>query len=425
MARRELGSYAELSNYWDNYLRTIEEDEGHSSEAAVKARLWVFFRKALYQGWLQTVVVPKATSNKQEDPFLREVENAVRASSDTRNFNRTRLKVFAETKPLNYSLHIYFARRIIDAIRETTAYKTTPQLRELWRDIFGTEPGYRPHLLSRLQRPNREHDSTIDNCELAGDYFLFRADPGGHVTTAFFRFYPHESNYMRSMGLRLDSKHGRLSSKGWVTKQDQGYLVSGYIVDRSKRSVSTLKQDGGFTNLWVDTRSSMPLYQVRKEEYRGKSLNLIALASVFHFQASFQDIPSCSRGVLIRARNLSADGGQSEQNRQERHEMVYDFHSELRKRFSGGLEISDASRLLSHASGLPVATFRELFSGKNQISTYADLVRDDELVDVFEGPISPFSPFADMNKPDPFSPLEEIYLDGSESFDGVLGLVRS
>lgn len=371
---------------------------GPDDVRAARMRLFMFFREAKRRGW----IVGLDPRRDDKDPMLDELVLYVQEIMGTDKFAVKRFTEFCQSNPAGFSLNAGFVRPLIEAIRLTRKFKNTPQLRALYRDVFGPEEGYLPHMLNRLQREQGGQLTTRENCRLLGDYLLFRPDAIGGIRPAFFRLYEHETLCIRSMGLRLDAGHGRLSSKGWVLKQQRGYLISGYIVDRSK-SDGSIRTDGGFSNLWVDDNVGSPLYQ--------ETDGLISLTTVFHFQAPFSQMPSCARGVLIRVKGLEDRGGLYSQAKHQRNIATYRLQSALMERFSDYLSPYECSEVLSARSSLPIEYFEEVFSASEDLEDYVESGFSEDV----ENPVAPLKPIDGLNKPYTFEPAADIYIDGRKS----------
>lgn len=359
-----------------------------------RTRLFLFFREAKKRGWIVGLDPRRA----DKDPMLDEMTSTVQSMVAPGKFSVMRFTEFCQANPESFSLNLGFVRPLIEAIRSTRKFKTTPQLRALYRDVFGPEAGYLPHMLNRLLRQQGGQLTTKANCKIFGDYLLFRPDSAGDIRPAFFRFYEHETLCIRSMGLRLDPGHGRLSSKGWVIKQQQGYLISGYIVDRSQSNGKVI-MDGGFSNLWVDDNVGGTIYQ----EFEGS----ICLSTALHFQAPFSHKPSCARGVLIRVTGLENQGGLYSQEKSNRNIATYKLQSMLMDRFGEAISITECASYLESISQLPRSFFEEVFTAQEMIEAHYESGFSEGV-----NPVAPLEPISELNKPHTFNLIEDIHVDG-------------
>jgi hypothetical protein len=230
-----------------------------------------------------------------------------------------------------------------------------------------------------LKRPGVELP-TKQTTKVFGDYLLLRLDDFDTVRSAFFRLYEHENLHIRSLGLRLDEDHGRISSKGWVVPQQNGLLVSGYIVNR-KSPQGVITMDGGYSNLWIDDDAASPLYH----EQDGH----IDLTTAFHFQAPFGQFPSAACGIFVRVKGLETQGGQYHQPRMRRNVATYDLQSRLIERFREPLSVEECAQLLQRRSNIDASLFSEVLQS------------------------SPFSPIQ-VTEPETIDPLGDIYIDGQK-----------
>jgi hypothetical protein len=248
---------------------------------------------------------------------------------------------------------------IVDAVPETLWFSNDPRVRELWRDLVHQEVGYIPHLNRRLH-PGGDRVLGATECNMLGDYLLFRLDDPNTVRIAFFRFYAHSTGGVRSMGLRLDRQHGFISSKGWVARQEGGYLVAGYIIDRRNRNALPTPA-GGFSLMSVAQRASSAFYVVAK--------NGLVMAPVVHMQAPFALGASCSPGILIRLYGVEHIASRFMADKLQRNQAIRDLQSSLSEHFNDlmggtGISVQDACETLAGAAGMG----RQLFHGRQRAS---------------------------------------------------------
>lgn len=313
------------------------------------------------------------------DPIFVELVQLVHDEMGNDRFKLKRFKEFAQADYTNVEISKAFVVPLYLSIRRTKKFKESRSLRDLYRAVFGSEEYYLPHHLLRLKRPGTELP-TKQTTKVFGDYLLLRLDDDDLVRSAFFRLYEHENLHIRSLGLRLDEDHGRISSKGWVIPQQNGLLVSGYIVNR-KNPKGEITMDGGYSNLWIDDDAASPLYQ----EHEGK----ICLTTALHFQAPFGQFPSAACGVFIRVKGLEKQGGQYHQPRNKRNIATYNLQSSLIDRFREPLSVNECSELLQNRSNIDASLFSE----------------------VLESP--PFSPTRIL-EPARLDPHDDIYIDGRQ-----------
>lgn len=206
--------------------------------------------------------------------------------------------------------------------------------------MVGSPKAEIPHILKRITRVG-EAPTDSTNSKLVGDYLMFRIDDPGRVRPAFFRFYPHENGErIRSMGLRLDDRHGKISSKGWAVRQNNQYMVAGYIITRDKKSTVP---DGGFSLMNVSDDAQNRLLAVRN--------GTIEMSTVLHMQSTFEAGGSASRGILIRLLGAENEGGQRDQTKERRHAATLEFQQDLIDRFGHPITLTDVSRILEQATG--------------------------------------------------------------------------
>jgi hypothetical protein len=396
MSENSQGSKSKLhfADFEGALAEALQQHAPDSTEIA-KLRLFFFIKLASQSGWLTGLDYrQKKRHSKTLEEITYEMHNL-----GSESFPKTRLVAFQNAKNFgDLSFSDSFVRNLIWAIQKTTEYKNHHQMRRLWRDTFGAEPGYMPHLLQRLVRTESHTNNTRleeHNTDLLYDYLLFRPDPDDLISTAFFRFYVHETHCIRSLGLRLDPRHQYLSSKGWLIKQDKGVLATGYIVDRSSSAGGVL-MNGGVSSLFIDTSASNPIS--RRNEKDGQ----LMIASCFHFQATFEQEPSAARAVLVRIKGLENAGGLFSQNKRKRNKKTRDLQNLLSKRFGEGIDPDDCCAFLSKLSGLSVTHFEDIFG-----------IRQDERYDLPDdtGPYMPWRP-SDRHVDD--QPRPNIFIDGSK-----------
>lgn len=390
-----------FTNFEDTLAEALGEnpsDATANSVAIAKLRLFFFIKIATQSGWLTGL---DYRHKKRVSKTLEEITDAM-LKYGAEGFTEKRLVAFQNASNHgDLTISDSFIQKLILAVQETSEYKNHSQLRQLWRNIFGAESGYMPHLLQRLIRTESNINNTRieeHNTELLHDYLLFRPDPYGLISTALFRFYVHETNCIRSLGLRLDQAHQYLSSKGWLIKQDKGAIATGYIVDRSSNSGGVL-MNGGVSTLFIDTSASNPLS--RPDEKTGK----LMIASCFHFQAAFENEPSAARAILVRLKGVETAGGQYAQSKRKRNKKTRDLQNLLSKRFGQPVLPSDCCQYLSNISGLSKTHFEDIFAPD---LTDRDLVVEDMV---------PYMPWKPGDKHSEDRPQKDIFIDGTKSLN--------
>ena len=237
-------------------VERLKRNLGHEDPRVRRLQLFRFFRLAHARRIISGLNPDRP---RALDPLFHELVPLVHEEMGNDKFQLKRFKEFAQTDDTKVGLSKAFAVPLYQSIRKTKKFRESRILRDLYRTVFGNEPYYLPHHLLRLKRPGAGLP-TKQTTKVFGDYLLLRLDDDDIVRAAFFRLYEHENLHIRSLGLRLDEDHGRISSKGWVISQQNGLLVSGYIVNR-KNPQGEISMDGGYSNLWIDDDATSPLYQ--------------------------------------------------------------------------------------------------------------------------------------------------------------------
>ena len=360
-------------------IHRLKRDSLHGGEdaAVIRLQLFLFFRMAYDRGILSSL----NPESKKFDPMFDELEAFVQKEVRNKDFQKSRFQVFAQSNYREVDIAKSLCDPIYQSIRLTRKYKKSRRLRAVYFEVFGSEEHFKPHLLRRMKRPARDLP-TGDTTKILRDYILFRADRDNVVRPAFFRFYEHETLYIRSMGLRLDDDYGRISSKGWMVSQQYGHLVSGYIIDRTDPN-GQVKVSGGYSNLWINDEQDSPLYQ--------ETDGLISMTTVYHFQASYGQLPTSANGVLIRLKGLEKQGGQQAQLQRNRNKATYDLQTSLIQRFQDQMTVPKCCELLASRSGIDADLFVYVLTEGSAIP---------EL----------------LKKPETLDPLPDIYIDGNNPF---------
>lgn len=350
-----------------------DSDQAEEDAGVIRLQLFLFFRTAVARGILSGL----NPTQRDFDPMLDDLVSLVQDQMGNDRFTKQRFKEFAQTEYQNVQIAKAFCDPIYQSIRLTKKYKKSRRLRALYFEVFGAEKHFQSHLLRRMKRPGRNLP-TKETAKILGDYILLRRDSLDVVRPAFFRFYEHETMFIRSMGLRLDEDHGRISSKGWVIVQQNGYLVSGYIINRSDPG-GKIEVNGGYSNLWINDEADSPLYQ--------ETGGLISMTTVFHFQAPYGQFPTAANGLLVRVKGLDKQGGQYSQAQKKRNRATYALQTRLIGRFQQDLTVDECSEFLATRSHIEPDLFEEVLNAE------------------------PFIPLAVRN-PQSLDPYEDIHIDG-------------
>lgn len=321
--------------------RTEEEEQ-----RLLKWKLCYFFKTLVQNGWIRTLnsdLYSKAEKSGKHPPILHQLEKCAKALKGGEKFKSIHLKGLNTSTLEKLGLSAHNCEIIRRAFPKTDVYwqGDFSEMRELWNELVGPPSDWTPHFLKRLSREGSP-PTDKSNCELIGDYLMFRMDEPGYARPAFFRFYKHEiGDRIRSMGLRLDKKHRGLSSKGWVYKQNKGYMIAGYII---KRYPDTTKPDGGFSLISVSNDTANRLVVARN--------GLIEMAPVLHMQTPFDMEATCSKGILIKLRGAENVGGQRNQTKDDRHYNTLELHNELIDRFGKRLNLDTVAKVLERATNI-------------------------------------------------------------------------
>lgn len=326
-------------------IESRQERTSKDEKRLLELRLYSFFMYARDQKWLTSLDWRPGTRKRHANPpiILEQIRSEALEQPGYENFS---LLAFVGFSTNNVHKAYMSARNchVVKSVFPRTAVYQDPEyaeIRNAWNELVGPSPNWTPHFLKRMTREG-EPPTNFDNSKLKGDYLMFRIDDPGHVRPAFFRFYPHHlGERIRSMGLRLDDRFGRLSSKGWVLKQNYGYMVAGYIVTRDHGGAVP---DGGFSLMNVSDDVQNRLVVARRGE--------IEMAPVLHMQSTFASGGTASRGLLIRLHGAEKEGGQREQTKEERHLATLDFHQDLIDRFGSKLSLSEVSQIIEKVTGI-------------------------------------------------------------------------
>lgn len=312
-------------------------------ERVLVLRLYRFFQEALDQHWINSL--DQRNWDEQNPPkILLQIQEVARALPGSEQFSYNCFRGFNTSTVTKAKMTSANCTAIRAAFPKTKIYEARENaaMRETWNETVGAPASWTPHFLKRMTRAD-DPPTDISNCPLLGDYLMFRADDAEQARPAFFRFYPHEiGERIRSMGLRLDRRYHGLSSKGWVIKQQHGYMVGGYIINR--RTNGTIDNDGGFSLMSVSVDQQNDLVQIVDHK--------IEMAPVLHMQMPYTSGASCSRGVLIRLRNAETLGGQRDESKSERLESTLELHKGLTEKFGKRLSLLDVSKVLDAATGI-------------------------------------------------------------------------
>ncbi len=309
----------------------------------LELRLYRFFQEALDQHWINSL--DQRNWDKKNPPIiLRQIQKIARNLPGSEQFSYNCFRGFNTSTVAKAKMTSANCTAIRAAFPKTKTYEAREYaaMRESWNETVGAPTSWTPHFLKRMTRDG-DPPTDISNCPLVGDYLMFRADEAEQARPAFFRFYPHEiGERIRSMGLRLDRKYHGLSSKGWVIKQQHGYMVGGYII--SRRATGSIDVDGGFSLMSVSVDQQSDLVQIVDRK--------VEMAPVLHMQMPYTADASCSRGVLIRLRNAETLGGQRYETKSERLESTLELHQGLTEKFGKRLSLIDVSKVLDAATGI-------------------------------------------------------------------------
>jgi hypothetical protein len=346
-----------------------------------RLRLCYFFRYIYHARYTTSLQIGKA---KTADPIYGNIAKVINRSETMRDRQVNALEIAAMTrlpKP-DKSLSVrtgLIVSSILAFFNKCPEYVERQDIRRAWQRYVFVDHIYDPHIYKRLTRQTivageseyKREDNTA-NVQMLGDYLLLRSDTDGKVAAqtkshaAFFRFYEHDTGGIRSMGLRLDKDHGRISSKGWSINQQSGVMVLGYIINRAvPKTHAHLPPmiDGGASLLYVDT--DCPAFVQRDD------LGIITMAPILHYQLPFETGPSFSRGMIVRLKGCEHLGGQPNKNydvdpaqmRAERNEETKKLHDSLRKKFGEDTGFSNMSHqklanLMSAVSGIDTGHFQ-------------------------------------------------------------------
>lgn len=330
---------AEIEQISNSNTLTVDQIDARILEL----HLYRFFQESLDQNWINSLD-QRNWDEKNPPKIFRQIQKVARNLPGSEQFSYKCFRGFNTSTVEKAKMTSANCKAIREAFPKTKTYEARENaaMRETWNETVGAPDSWTPHFLKRMTRDD-DSPTDISNCPLVGDYLMFRADDVEQARPAFFRFYPHEiGERIRSMGLRLDRKYLGLSSKGWVIKQQNGYMVGGYIINRSP--TGTIDIDGGFSLMSVSVDQQSDLVQI----VEGK----VEMAPVLHMQMPYTSGASCSRGVLIRLLNAETLGGQRDESKSERLESTLEFHKGLTEKFGKRLSLLNVSKVLDAATGI-------------------------------------------------------------------------
>lgn len=187
-----------------------ERTFGHTDVRTTRLRIFHFFRASRKNNLIGGI---NPRSPHRLDRAIDEIVELVQKRLGPGTFTADAFRSFSTNDPSRVQISTDFIPHLLLAIPETDWFSEDPRVRGLWRDLVEQEIGYVPYLNRRLH-PGGEKVLQATECDLNGDYLLFRLDAPNAVRIAFFRYYAHRTGGVRSMGLRLDREHGFISSKG-------------------------------------------------------------------------------------------------------------------------------------------------------------------------------------------------------------------
>lgn len=273
---------------------------------------------------------------------------------------------FKDVKRLHGS-NIQVRQDMIDiiplAIPYVSRWRDNPDVRKLYFEIFNRNFFEHSANQATLSLINDGEDAPDFSCKLYGDYLLFRTERDGTISIAFFRFYLHKHDHMRSMGLWLNDAFGFLSTKGWIIKQGREYLALGSIVNRQGEDISGIKSGGGATMLsvlriadypYVIEESQDTVHPFTKDE---SVQQRITMAAVLHCRSTYNQDSSFSRGLLIKCKGVEMEGGGRLQQKDKRYKEIKALQSELANKLGGKIKPKKVASLLAKATNLPAKFF--------------------------------------------------------------------
>ena len=384
-------TFTEYEDALANALGNAPQGDIEYDVSIAKLKLFYFVKIAQHRGYLSGL---NYRQRKKFSSTLDELVREMRRRGAT-GFTETRMVSFVNATTLDtFNLSNGYVRNLILSLKHTSEYKENGQLRKLWRDVFGVEDGYLPHLLSRLSRTENNNLPEEDTTDFLYDYLLFRPDYNGLISKAFFRFYTHETGHIRTLGLRLDNAHHYLSSKGWLIKQEHGSLATGYIIDRSSSSGGILI-NGGVSSIFFNTSSTNP---ISRRDVRTKKMMMV---SCFHFQAAYEREPTAACGVVVRLKGLEASGGLFAHNKYRRNKKTRRLQNTLSKRFGDPMDSDHCCDYLSNISGLSRMHFERLFMVNQEYFPSESIA-------------APFKLNFYDEKSDSDNPKSDIFIDGTK-----------
>ena len=215
------------------------------------------------------------------------------------------------------------------------------------------------------------HDTQIgriDHSVLHGDYGFFRVEsrkpdrPGALavgrdslVSFNFVRFYVHDHSGVRFMMLSMRSAETFQAAKGWVDTLGRSHLCSGRIVSRLGDTRAEERRIGGMSTLVVQTWRDAPLTVYRMCKCGDIT---IEAAPALHLRAVYGNMPSLSRGYVIRLRDTSTLGGTETDTEEQRYHAIKSLQSRLKQSdFGTDMNIKTCGQRLSMTTGFDLKYF--------------------------------------------------------------------
>ncbi len=294
-----------------------------------RALVFKWFRENIENGALRRISSQTARDNQH--PIVHELE----AHFKSRGLDRpSPLDAFSKRDFSKFTLDSAYVYEIMSVMHRMPSVAGNSALLDSWRDMFGKMERRFYRFRDLVSRNNIS--TSFEQSPLKGDYLLFRHDNPETLNVAFFRFYDHETGGARAMGLRLDSEHKNLGSKGWVTKQDGAALVVSYVVERRDPS-GFAHHNGGSSALSVELAPNRHVADAQA----------VAFAPCLHFQSIFSMGSSCSRAFIVRFKGFEDIGGNKGMTSAERGREIYDMQNALTQLIPNPFSVSNGCTLLA------------------------------------------------------------------------------